>query len=125
MPVEDLHELTWDIVQHQYAKNVDKALGVYQSLREKNGDTTADIESIVSAAFFKRIHTLFIAEESHVWGTFDKEENDVSIADEKKPDNQDLLSLAAAHALLNGGNVLVLPQEKIPDKVPAAAILRY
>ena len=125
MPVEDLHELTWDIVQDQYAKNVDKALGVYQSLRQKNGDTTEEIGSIVSAAFFNRIHTLFIAEKSHIWGTFDKKENDVSIADEKKPDNQDLLSLAAAHALLNGGNVLVLPLEKIPEKATAAAILRY
>lgn len=32
MPIEDLHEQTWEIVKHKYQSDVDQALGVYQSL---------------------------------------------------------------------------------------------
>ncbi len=125
LPVEDLHKLTWDIVQNQYAEDVDQALGVYRSLRDKDGDTVEAIETIVPAAYFQRVHTLFIAEDTQIWGAFDDEENDVHIASEQTAGSQDLLSLAAAHTLLNGGNVLVLPGEKVPGDTPAAAILRY
>jgi len=125
MPVEELHQLTWDIVQEKYADDVDQALGIYKSLRQKDGDTTEEVEKIVSAAYFKRLHTLFIAQETHIWGTFNPDENDINIEEAPTPDNQDLLNLSAAHTLLNGGNVIVLPQEKVPDEGSAAAILRY
>jgi len=125
MPVEELHEMTWEIVQDQYAKDVDQALNVYKSLRDKDSDTTEDVETIVAAAHFKRVHTLFIDEDAQIWGQFDKEENDVRIDDEQTPENQDLLGLAAAQTLRYKGNVLVLAKEKVPGETGAAAILRY
>lgn len=125
MPVEELHQKTWEIVKDQYAKDIDQALGVYHSLKAKNGDTTQKLNMIVSAAHFQRVHTLFIAEDAQIWGKFEKDENHVEIEDERKPGDQDLLSLAAAYTLRYGGNVLVLPEEKIPGESPAAAILRF
>lgn len=125
MPVEDLHSLSWNIVKDKYKTDVDKALGVYQNLADEDGDTSENLEEIISAAHYQRIHTLFVAENQHVWGQFDAEKNDVNIEDEKKPQNQDLLSKAAAQTLINGGNIFVIPQEQIPGKNEAAAILRY
>jgi hypothetical protein len=125
VPVEELHELTWELVKNQYAKDIDQALGVYKSLRDKDRDTTDEVEKIVSAAFYKRIHTLFIAEDAHVWGKFDEDSNDVTIEGQQKAGYEDLLSFSAGHALLNGGNVLVLPPKNIPDQNTAAAILRF
>jgi hypothetical protein len=125
VPVEELHELTWELVKNQYAKDIDQALGVYKSLRDKDRDTTDEVEKIVSAAFYKRIHTLFIAEDADVWGKFDEDSNDVTIEGQQKAGYEDLLSFSAGHALLNGGNVLVLPPKNIPDQNTAAAILRF
>jgi len=125
MPVDELQEMAWDIVKNQYQTDVEKALGVYHSLKEKDGDTSEDIGTIVSAAYFKRINTLFIAKNNHIWGGFDPDENLVRLDEEQTSDNQDLLNIAAIHSLKNGGNVLLLDQDKVPGGGEAAAILRY
>ena len=125
MPVEAVHKQAWDIVKHKYQSDVEKALNVYRTLRNQDGDTTEDIEMIVSASYFKRINTLLIAEESHVWGNFNPENNEVIIEKAANPDNQDILNLAAMHTIINGGNVILLPKEDMPGNREAAAILRY
>lgn len=125
MPVEELQKHSWNIVKENYQKDVEKALGVYRDLADKDGDTSENLEEIISAAHYQRVHTLFVAENQHVWGQFDPEKNNVRIEDEKKPENQDLLSKTAAQTLINGGNIFVIPREQIPGKNEAAAILRY
>ena len=125
MSIEELHQITWEIVEDHYQMDVDQALGVYHNLADKDGETTQEIAEIVPAAYFKRIHTLFLAEDSQIWGYFDQEENQVIIDEKKTPDNDDLLSMAAGKTLINGGNVLVLPRNKVPEQSKAAAILRY
>lgn len=125
MPVDELQEKAWEIVKDQYQTDVQQALGVFHSLSEKDGDTTEDIGTIVSAAYFKRINTLFIAKDAHMWGDFDPDENIVRIDEEQTSNNQDLLNFAAIHSLFNGGNVLLLEPDEVPGGGEAAAILRY
>lgn len=123
--LEELHEISWKIVQERYQTNVEKALNVFHQLDNKDGDTTKDLETIVSAAFCKRVNSVFIAENEHIWGRFDHENNKVEIVDVHSPEVQDLLNFAASQTFINGGNVLVLPKKLIPGNNPAAAILRY
>ncbi len=125
LSAEELHDESWAMVQEKYETNVNKAKGVYQKLQDKDGDTTDNINTIVSGAHFKRVHSLFVAENEHVWGQFNSEENEVILTEEKQPESQDLLNYAATHTFINGGNVLVLPKEDIPGEKPAAAILRF
>ncbi len=125
MPIEDLHEKAWDIVKHKYHTDVEQALNVYKNLKDKSGDVTENIKEIVSAAYFKRIHTLFVSENEHVWGEFDPDENEVILDDKQNITNDDLLGTAAAQTLVYGGNVLVLSPEEVPGNQQAAAILRY
>jgi hypothetical protein len=94
-------------------------------MQDSGEKTTQNIEKIVSSAYFKRVNTLFIAENVHVWGKFDPEDNKVILEKAQSYENQELLNLAAIHTLLNGGNVLMLKKEKVPGKAEAAAILRY
>ncbi len=122
---EKLHAKAWGIVESQYENDVQQALGVYHSLAEEGKDVETELQQIVSAAHFQRINTLFLAEDAHVWGKFDAEENHVIIEEEKNAENQDLLNLAAADTLINGGNVVMIPQEAMPEEGYAAAILRY
>jgi hypothetical protein len=122
---EQLHEAAWEIVRDQYQQDVDQALNVYGQLADKDKDVTTKLEEIVSAAQYQRVNSLFVAEDAHAWGRFDPDENEVELADEKGPGSQDLLSLAAAQTLKNGGNVILLPREKMPESAQVAAILRY
>lgn len=125
LEAEELHTVSWQIVKGHYQHDVDKALGVYEKLKAKNDDTTEDLSKIVSAAYFQRVHSLFLAEDTHQWGRFDPEDNTVTVSKERTPQNQDLLNLAAIHTLMNGGNILVLPKEQIPGDNLASAILRF
>jgi hypothetical protein len=125
MPIEELQQESWKIVQNQYQSNVKQALNVYYTMQDSGEKTTQNIEMIVSSAYFKRVNTLFIAENVHVWGKFDPDDNKVNLEKTQSPENQELLNLAAVHTLLNGGNVLMLKKEEIPGNADAAAILRY
>lgn len=125
MPVEDLHEMAWDIVKNQYQTDVQQALNVFHSLSENDGDTTEDLGAIVSAAYFKRINTLFLAKGAHMWGVFNPDENEVRIDEQQSADNKDLLNFAAIHSMINGGNVILLESDQMPGGGEAAAILRY
>jgi hypothetical protein len=125
MPVDELHEMAWDIVKDQYQTDIQKALGVFHSLEENEDKTTKDIGMIISAAYFKRINTLFLADDAHIWGVFKPDENEIRIDEQQSAKNHDLLNFAAIHSLKNGGNVLSLEPNEVPGGGKAAAILRY
>jgi len=125
MPIEDLHEKAWQIVKSHYETDVNQALNVFHSLSENDGDTTQDLGIIVPAAYFKRVNTLFVANNAHKWGIFDPDENEVRIDEKQTIENQDLLNFASIHSLRNGGNILLLEPDQVPGGGEAAAILRY
>lgn len=125
MPVDEIHELAWEIVKDKYQNDIKQALNVFHSLSDKDGDTTQDIGMIVSAAYFKRINTLFISKNAHIWGDFNSKKNEVRIDEEQTANNQDLLNFAAIQTIKNGGNVLILGTAEVPGGGEAAAILRY
>jgi hypothetical protein len=122
---EALHQLAWDIVKEKYQQDVHKAIDVYHRLKSANGDTSTEIEEIVAASHFKRVHTLFIAEGTSIWGSFNPQTQGVEIEEHAAYDNEDLINFSAANTLLNGGNVFVLPQDNVPEKSKVTAIFRY
>lgn len=125
MPVEELQKKAWEIVKSQYETDLKQALNVFHSLSENDGDTTQDLGIIIPAAYFKRVNTLFVANNAHKWGIFDPDENEVRIDEKQTIENQDLLNFAAIHSLKNGGNVLLLDPDQVPGWGEVAAILRY
>lgn len=125
LPEDDIHQLSWALVKNQYQTDVKQALEDYSRLKNKNDETSENLETIVSAAWFKRVHTMFVAKNSFVWGNFSPDDNTVTIDDKHTSSNQDLLDLAAAQTIINGGTVLLISQDKIPRNATAAAILRY
>ena len=73
-----------------------------------------------------RIGTLFIKNgTTNVWGKFKEDKLDIEVHDEKKPGDEDLLDKAAINTMLRGGTVYIVEPEDMPDRTPAAAIMRY
>jgi hypothetical protein len=58
-------------------------------------------------------------------GTFDAQNNQLSLHSEPQPGDEDLLDAAAIQTLLNSGTVYAIDAEQIPDKAPVAAIFCY
>ncbi|HSF31514.1 MAG TPA: hypothetical protein VLK82_13710 [Candidatus Tectomicrobia bacterium] len=77
------------------------------------------------AAYDARVDTLFVAVGMQQWGSFDADSRTVEVHQEAIAGHEDLLDAAAIHTLLGRGTVHALAPEQMPDRTPAAAILRY
>jgi hypothetical protein len=125
MAEKAIHELSWALVKGKFAKDIEQAVQTFRQLAAKNKDTANKIEEIVPAAFHQRVHTLFAAENAHVWGKFDPQNDQIAKEADPTANNDDLINFAALHTLINGGDVYILPEESMPGISASAAILRY
>jgi hypothetical protein len=71
--------------------------------------TLADVPAVVRAAGEGRVHRLCVRAGSEIAG----------------PGGEDLVNAAVVETLRHGGEVFMLPQDKMPAVQPLAAILRY
>ncbi len=85
-----------------------------------------DVAEIVKYAPYGRIDVLFVDKNAKRWGTFNEKNNKVKFENEQRPGNQDLLDFAAIQTLLNGGEVIPVDPEELPESgSPVEAIFRY
>lgn len=94
---------------------------------DKQGGGVADakVTEIVKAAYEGRVSHLLISDDAKVFGSFDEATH--RVREHKRPAtrDEDLLNAAAIQTVLHGGDVAVLPAEKIPGSRPLAAVMRY
>ncbi len=89
------------------------------------GLTSNDVKEIVPAAYYGRVEILFVVTGRQLWGAFDPDTNEVELNPVAEHGNGDLLDLAAAHTILNGGVVYAVEPDKMPENVPLVAVYRY
>ncbi len=82
------------------------------------------MEEVVLACYHGRVESLFVATDVDAWGKVDASSSVVDIQVEPRPDNHDLLNLAAIAALQHGGTVFALKQDDIPGGAEIAAVYR-
>ncbi len=80
----------------------------YQEMPDR-GRTLADVPAILRAASEGRVHRLCVRTGAEITG----------------PGGEDLVNAAVAETLRAGGEVFMVPQDKMPASDPMAAILRY
>ncbi len=120
----DLHAKAWNVVEPIFMKRVKEEIERYKSISGTR-QVLDDVELIIKAAYEGRVDTLFVSTKTQVWGKFDRSNAHVSLHLEKKPDDEDLLNIATIFTLRNEGKVIPLKQEKLPNDVPIAGILRF
>lgn len=122
--LEDLHRRAWAVMAPRFNAAYEQALNDYRQLAVSEAQrVVAEVEEVVPAAYYKRVDTLFVPGNHHVWGTFDPEQGSVRFQDGTAA--ADLLDVAVAHTLLNSGTVHVVDPEDVPEHATVAAILRY
>jgi hypothetical protein len=125
MSIEERHRLSWQLVEKKYKEDIERALGIYHQIEAKNGEIAVNIDNILPAAYYQRVHTLFAAEDVCIWGMFTPEENKVKIKGKQSSKNEELINLTASYTLINGGQVFLIPKDKVPGDLNMAAILHY
>lgn len=124
MDLKELHKRAVDILDPIFNSERDKHLETYRQFAGRENDRTATgVDRVVPAAVFKRVDTLFIPRGEATWGRFDPESNSVEIHKERQQGDTDLIDLAAAHTLRNGGSVYVFDPDQMPGGSRAAATL--
>lgn len=121
----ELHEKAWEIVGRYYEKQQEEEkVTLQEAMAQKKG--SANVHEIVPAAINGRVEVLYINKDYHTYGRYDEEKNSITIDEESRPDNQELLGMAAVQAYLQGGSVQILDRTEMP--FPTAnlnAIFRY
>ncbi|MCJ8499041.1 hypothetical protein [Desulfatitalea alkaliphila] len=122
---EELHGKALEIVIPELEKQQMEAERQYHELAGK-GYTAAGVQSVLPAAAYGKIDTLFVVLDAWQPGIFDRQRNEVTVFEQEDPTADDLLDLATAYTLQHGGRIYALPSGRLPEKdADVAAILRY
>ena len=107
-----------------FQERVTRALNVFgnQSATEL---TSSILEDVIPAAHYGRISQLFAAKGEHVWGRFDEMSNQLTIHATQEEEDECMVDKAVIKTLMNGGEVFILPADKVPGGSKLAAIMRY
>lgn len=129
MPEEDLQRRALAVVGPHLMEAEEKALLRFQQIAGSNGNgskkAARKVHEAVIAAYEGRVDALIIPTGKEIWGDFDEVTEQVTLGDAKPGRRRDLLDYAAMHTLLHGGEVFMVPAERIPGGTDVGALLRY
>ena len=125
LSADDLHARALPIVQPVLEAKQRDAKARYRE-QAGLGRTASGVETVVPAAAFGRVDTLFVAIDERRPGKFDRKAGRVVRMESGTDGMEDLLDLAAAETIRNGGSVYAVPRVELPDDNAATvALLRY
>jgi len=122
--VEELRHRAWQLIEPFYRARLDALVEEYGNARAK-GQSDDDLAEIAKAVVAGRVATLLIEARREIPGTLDASTGGITYADLAHPEVDDVLDDLGELTLKMGGNVVVLPTERMPTETGAAAIYRY
>ena len=126
LTTKELHKRAWQIVEPIFTETQRRAIEQFNELNGQQSNlVTSDLSTVVKAAKFGQVGTLFVPLGIQKWGRYDPENNKVLQESEPTPENEDLLDFAAIHTILNSGQVYAVQPAELPGDGDLAAILRY
>jgi Bacterial archaeo-eukaryotic release factor family 3 len=121
---ERLREEVWRVVQPHYLQRLAGLVDSFQEARAKRL-ASGDVSDIAQAAVAGRVGTLLLDADRTVPGTLDRASGRINFGDLTNPSVDDLLDELAEFVLAKGGEVVVVPADRMPTQSGAAAIYRF
>lgn len=112
------------ILDGLYAAELD-ALHARFEERRASGRAATDIVQVARAATFGAVDTLFADIERSMPGSIDEETGAVTFEEGASASSYGIIDEIARRVFLNGGRVLAVRSEDVPEGAAAAALLRY
>ncbi|HML23028.1 MAG TPA: hypothetical protein PKD09_15350 [Aggregatilinea sp.] len=126
LSAKDLHREAWGIVKPYFTQAQAGSAAQYNEHAGRNdGQASNDLKTVLRAAHEGRISALFMTLGAQEWGQFREHSYNVHVHPTRQPGDQDLLDLAAAQTLINGGTVYAVDQGEVPGGGAFAALFRY
>jgi hypothetical protein len=122
--LDALRERSWQALEPSYLKRLAALVDAYGHGRPR-GTASDDLSDVAAAAAAGRVGTLLIEADRVVPGRIDRSTGRITFADLSEPDVDDLLDEVAEVVLRHGGEVVVVPRERMPTETGIAAIHRF
>lgn len=124
LSLDALRERAWQLVQPYYLNRLGGLIERFHAAKADNLGSD-ELAEIAAAAAAGRIATLLIEAERHVPGTFDPVTGAIRPHDLDHPEVDDLLDDLGERALRTGGEVVIVPAERMPTDTGIAATYRF
>lgn len=121
---DELRDLAWKVVEPLYVRRLDALCEEFKLARAKNLGSD-DPAQAAEAAVAGRVATLLVEAERRIAAIVDEKTGRVEKTDALNPASDDLLDDLGEIVENMGGQVLVIPPERMPSKTGVAAIYRY
>ncbi len=122
--IDELRGRAWRIVEPHYLSRLDQLVSEFGQAKPK-GLAGDEVKQIAPAAAVGRVTTLLIEANRELPGHLDEVTGQVEFGDLSHPEVDDLLDDLGELVLKRGGQVVVVPTERMPTETGAAAIYRY
>lgn len=122
--LDELRKRAWQVVEPQYLERLRGLTDMFGAARPR-GMADADLMLIGRSALSGRVATLLIEADREVAGRIDPITGAVEFGDLANPEVDDVLDDLAEQVLATGGQVVIVPSERMPVTTGAAAIYRF
>jgi hypothetical protein len=124
LSIEALRDRAWRVIEPQYLARLAALVEMFGVARARElGDD--DLAKVARSAVAGRVETLLIEADRHVPGRIDWVTGRIEFDDLAHPEVNDLLDDLGELVLKNGGEVVIVPDERMPTRTGIAAIYRF
>jgi hypothetical protein len=123
-PRDDLRKRAWQAVEPHYQSRLTTLIDAF-AIAKSNGMGSDDLTQVAQAAATGRVATLLIEADRPLTGWLDPATGRVGGADLGHPQVDDLLDDLGEMVVKRGGQVLVIPTERMPVRTGLAATFRH
>lgn len=124
LSIDKLRERAWEVVLPVYLERLSGFIERFGASRAEDR-SSENLAEIARAGAAGRIATLLIEADRVVPGRFNSETGAIEFARLEDPWVDDLLDDLGAHTLKTGGEVVIVPPERMPTNTGIAAIYRF
>ena len=110
-----LHRDSWEVIKGYFSQTMKTKLERFNDIID-TPKSSYELHEIVPAAFDGKIDTLFVEEDSDVYGQYDLETRDLKTALNKTVSNVSLVNMVATTTFMKGGQVYFMDKAEMPVK---------
>lgn len=124
LSADELGTLAWQVMEPRYLSRLAVLGEEFEKARSRNAGSD-DLTDVAQAAAFGKVATLLIEADREIAGQLDGTTGRFAFATLSDPHVDDLLDDLGELVVKMGGNVLVIPAERMPTTTGLAATYRY
>ncbi len=124
LTTDELRERSWELVLPLYLERLEGLIDRFNASRAKEL-AGADLAEVARSVAAHRVDTLLIDADRVIPGRFDPQTGAIEFAPLDTPDVDDLLDDIGEHTIRTGGEVVIVPAERMPADTGVAAIYRF